>query len=156
MMPKRPQWIWMLALWALPAGADDGPTENTLYRQPVRKDVYTRYAGKLAGGMTSPYEGGRGVQLDTAMWATRSDVLKRLVSAAAVKNADGLKKAKRKLIDTQFDAARLAEFGALPSDVARADQIAAVARDLLDSAKAERISSAWRTFFREKYAKVAR
>jgi len=144
------------ALWALPAGADDGPTDKTLYRQPIRKDVYTQYAGRLTGGMTSPYQGGQGVQLDTAMWATRSDVLKRLVSAAAVKNADGLKKAKRKLIDTRFDAARLAEFNALPPNVARADQIAGVAADLRDHAKAERITLAWRTFFRDKYAKVAR
>lgn len=144
------------ALWALPVGAADGPAEKVLLRQPVRTDVYTHYAGKLAGGMTSPYAGVEGVQLDTAMWQRRSDVLKKLVAAAAVNNAPGLKAAKQKLIETDFDAARLAEFNALPPNVARADQIAGVARDLHDDVKAERIIADWRTFFRDKYVKVAR
>jgi len=144
------------ALWALPAGATDGPAEKTLYRQPIRKDVYTHYADRLTAGMTSPYQGDAGMELDTAMWATRSGVLNELVSAAAVHNGDGLKDARKKLIDTNFAAARLAEFNALPPNVTRANQIAGVANDLGDDAKRERIIADWRAFFREKYSKVAR
>jgi len=144
------------ALWALPAGATDGPAEKALYRQPIRKDVYIQYAGKLTAGMTSPYQSDAGMEIDQEMWATRTGVLNELVAAAAVHNADGLKKAKQKLIDTNFDAARLAEFNTLPSNVARVDQIAGVAKALGDDAKRERLIADWRTFFREKYAKVAR
>lgn len=144
------------ALWALPAGADDGPAKEALYRHPIRRDIYTHYAGKLVGRITSPYQGGATVQLDTDMWKTRSDVLKRLVAAAAIDNAGGLKKAKRKLIETGFDARLLAEFNVLPPNVATTEQISGVAKDLADDAKAERISAGWRRFFREKYRKIAR
>ncbi|KKM00878.1 hypothetical protein LCGC14_1800050, partial [marine sediment metagenome] len=35
------------ALWCLPAGATGGPRDHALYRQPIRRDVYRKYQGKM-------------------------------------------------------------------------------------------------------------
>jgi iron(III) transport system substrate-binding protein len=144
------------ALWALPIGAEDGPTASALMRQPIRRDVYTYYAGKLSPGIADPYAGEHELVLDVEMKDVRMGLLRHLVKAAAVDNADGLRAAKKKLIDTNFEAARLKEFNALPADLASREQIAEVAGKLHDATEAERIITDWQRFFRSKYERVAR
>jgi len=82
-------------------------------------------------------------------------VLRHLVRAAAVDNANGLKKAKRKLIESGFAADGLNEFNSLPPDVAAGENIAETARRLKDATQAERIVTDWQRFFRDKYDRIA-
>ncbi|MHC4718421.1 MAG: hypothetical protein ACYS5V_15720, partial [Planctomycetota bacterium] len=142
-------------MWALPVGAEGGPTSEPLFRRPIRKDVYTHYAGQLTPGVENPYEAGTALKLDVPMRKARQGALRYLVRAAAVDNADALAKAKKKLIDTSFEPARLEEFNKLPSNVTSLEQIADVSEKLKDPTEGEKIRGAWRKFFRDKYERVA-
>jgi len=143
------------ALWALRVGAPDGPVQFPLMRQPIRKDVYVRYAQYLSPWIVNPYEAGNEMQLDVEMRKIRFGVLKYLVRAAAIDNAQGIKAAKKKLIETHFEPTRLELFNALPADVATPRQIAQVAAKLSDTTAAEKILTDWQRFFRDKYRRVA-
>lgn len=143
-------------LWGLKVGAPDGPVKHALFRQPIRRDVYEAYAGHFLPGVVNPYEAGNEMKLDVEMRKVRFGVLRNLVRAAAIDCADGLKKAKKKLIETRSDPARLAAFEALPPDVATREQIAEVAAKLKDSTLRDRIVTGWQRFFRGKYAEVAK
>lgn len=143
------------ALWALPVGQPDGPTHAALGRQPIRKDVYQHYAGKLSEMIVNPYSVGQSMKIDAELWEASSGVLKQLVWAAAVKNSGGLRAAKAKLIETNFDPARLAEFNKLPANVAAREDLPATAKLLLDKKQNDIIVTDWITFFRDKYQRVA-
>ena len=143
------------ALWALRVGERDGPIRSALGRQPIRRDVYAAYAGKLCPGIVNPYEGGGALELDRTMWQRRFGLLRKLVRAAAVDNDEFLRAAKRKLIETNFDPKRLAEFHRLPDNVATEAGIAEVARKLNDETEAEKITTDWQRFFRARYKRVA-
>lgn len=144
------------ALWCLKVGAADGPVKHALFRQPIRRDVYEAYAGHLLPGVVNPYEAGNEMKVDLEMRKVRFGVLRNLVRAAAIDCGDGLKKARKKVIDRPSDAARLAAFGALPPDVATREQIAEVAAKLKDSTLRDRVVTGWQRFFRDKYAEVAK
>lgn len=140
------------ALWALPAEGD----RPCLFRLPIRQDVYETHAGQFPQGIVDPYTGGNEMALDIEMKNVRTDVLGRLVHAAAVVNFDGLKKARQKLIDSGFDAALTAAFNELPPNIRTPEQIAQVAEAVKDEAQAERIATDWAAFFRTKYAEISR
>ena len=74
----------------------------------------------------------------------------------AITNRTGLRAARKKLIDTNFKAALLADFNRLPDNVATPAGLSAVAQLLKNPTKAERITSGWARFFREKYKRIAR
>jgi len=143
------------ALWALPAGAPDGPVRVGLGRQPIRKDVYEHYAGKLAPMIVNPYAAGESMAIDDQLWSDSFGVLRKLVWAAAVKNRDGLRAAKKKLIETGFDQDRLAEFNKLPDNVAKRENLAEISAQLRDKKQADIIVTDWISFFREKYKRVS-
>ncbi|HUT61855.1 MAG TPA: extracellular solute-binding protein, partial [Phycisphaerae bacterium] len=143
------------ALWAVRPGETDGPVHNALGRQPIRKDVYEAYAGKMSAWIINPYEAGNEMQLDVQMREVRFGVLRQLVRAAAIDNLDGLRKARKKLIETNFPADRLATFNELPANVRTRQDIAAAAEALKDTTAAERITTDWRRYFREKYQALA-
>jgi len=143
------------ALWALRVGEPDGPVRTPLGRQPIRKDVYAHYAGRMSPWIVDPYQEGNAMVLDVAMSKARFGVLRQLVRAAAIDNRDGMREAKRKLIQTDFAAARLEEFNRLPDNVATREDIARVAEQLNDKTMAERIVTDWQRFFRDKYRRVA-
>ncbi|HUS91716.1 MAG TPA: extracellular solute-binding protein [Phycisphaerae bacterium] len=143
------------ALWALKVGEPDGPIRTPLGRQPIRRDVYEAYAGRFSAGIVNPFERGEAMKLDQAMWRRRFGVLRKLVGAAAMDNREFLRAAKKKLIDTSFDPQRLAEFNRLPENIDTADEIAEVSAKLRDATEAERITTDWQRFFREKYKRVA-
>lgn len=78
------------------------------------------------------------------------------MEAAAIKNRQGLKSAKKKLIDTNFDAERLAEFNRLPANVATLDDVAKTAPRLRDPRQGDIIRSDWAEFFADKYKRVSK
>jgi iron(III) transport system substrate-binding protein len=143
-------------LWALPVGAKDGPVSHFLGRCPIRQDVYRTYAGQFHPSLADPYEKGASMELDAKMRSARYGVLAQLVKAAAVENRQLMHDAKHKLIETNFDKARLAEFNRLPSDIDTPEKIYTTAESLKDPVKAEKIVTAWTAFFRERFASVSK
>ena len=139
------------ALWALPAEAN----RPCLFRMPIRKDAYQAGADRLAEGITNPYAAASEAAVDVEMKIVRTPVLGQLVHAAAVANFDGLKRARKAVIDSGFDPALVAAFNELPPNVRTAEQIAEVAAALTDEAAAERIATEWKMFFARKYAEVS-
>ncbi len=142
------------ALWALKVGDPDGPVRNALGRQPIRADVYDFYAGRFSPWTVDPYASGNEMKIDTRMLQVRFGVLRNLVKAAAIDNLPYLQAARRKLIETNFEPARLAEFNRLPDNVQTREGVAKVAKQLKDRTQAENIASQWQQFFRDKYRKV--
>ncbi len=143
------------ALWALPVGHPDGPVRATLGRQPIRKDVYERYAGEFMPQIVNPYASGQGMTLDIELWSISYGLLRQLVWAAAVKNLEGLRSAKKKLIGTGFERNRLNEFNRLPDNLATRQKVAETSKLLLDRRQLDILVTDWITYFRDKYKRVA-
>ena len=143
------------ALWALPAGHPDGPEQFTLGRQPIRKDVYEIYAGQFSPMIVNPYAEHQSLSVDNELWTTTYGLLRQLVYAAAVKNLDSLKAAKKKLLETRFEGARLLEFNKLPENVATIENLKQTDALLRDKKQQDIIVTEWISFFREKYERVA-
>jgi len=150
------------ALLALRVGAPDGPVRSPLGRQPIRKDVYARYAADLLPQIVDPYKAGQAMALTPEKKGINYDVLKLLVRTATVDNLSGLRAARDRLIATRNEPARLAEFVVLPPELATTDAkataeaMATVARGLKDKKAADRLATGWQKYFAEKYRKVAR
>lgn len=142
------------ALWALPVGHPDGPVRVALGRQPIRKDVYAKYAGLLSPMIVNPYEVGQSMTVDAELWSISYGVLRQLVWAAAVKNLEGLKAAKKKLIETDFEPAKLAEFNRLPENVATLKNVEETDRLLRDNKQRDIIVTDWIVYFRNKYNRI--
>ena len=142
------------ALLALRVGEPDGPIRTLLGRQPIRRDVYTTYVGSFSPGVVNPYRAGNEMTLDMDVRAVRYEVLKYLISAAAVDNLSEMKAARRRLIESP-DPAKLAEFVSLPENVATVEGVRRVAGQLSDPTEAERIMTEWQRFFRDKYRRIA-
>ncbi len=143
------------ALWCLKVGQKDGPVRTPLGRQPIRRDVYGAYAGKILPRVVNPYEAGGEMKLDVDLWSVRFGLLRHLVRAAAIDNLQNLRAAREKLIQTKFQASRLAEFNRLPENVATPEKIRDVAERLRDKTEAEKITTDWQRFFRDKYKRLA-
>lgn len=144
------------ALWALPVGHPDGPVRTPLGRQPIRRDFYEKYAGDYLPQIVNPYAVGQGMTLDVELWSISYGVLRQLVWAAAVENLDGLRAAKKRLIDTGFEANRLERFHRLPENLATRERVADTASLLRDKKQMDIIVTDWVTFFRETYHHVAK
>jgi len=143
------------ALWAVRVGEPNGPAKHALMRQPIRKDVYSKYADRLSPWIINPYKQGKEMQLDVEMRKIRFGVLKQLVRTAAIDNFDVLKEAKQKLIETNFEPSRLEVFNRLPPNVASQEQIADVAEKLTDATELEKLTTGWQRFFRDTFERVA-
>ncbi len=144
------------ALWALPLGHPDGPSRVSLGRQPIRGDVYAKYEGKLSPMIVNPYAVGQGMVVDSELWSISYGLLRQLVWAAAVKNLDDLKAAKKKLMDTGFEPERLKLFTSLPENVARRDAVRKTGKLLRDKKRQDIIVTDWIEYFRDKYRRVAK
>jgi len=143
------------ALLCLKVGEADGPVRTPLGRQPIRRDVYEAYAGKILPRVMNPYEAGAAMKLDADLWNARSGVLRPLVRAAAIENLRSLQAARAKLIQSRFEPKRLAEFNRLPANVDTPEKIRQLAGTLRDPTRAEKITTDWQRFFRNKYKRVA-
>ena len=143
------------ALWALPAGAAGGPVRTALGRQPIRRDVYRQYAGKLLPWIVDPYQAGQALQVGPDMQKVDFGVLRLLVQAAALDNLQDLRQARAALIRTRFRPDLVAEFNRLPENIDDVEEMPAIVRQFKDKAQAERIVTDWQRFFRDKYRRIA-
>ncbi len=144
------------ALWACKVGTESGPVEYDLMRLPIRKDVYEKYAPDLSPWISNPYLGSDQMKLDVEVSRMRANVLPQLVKAAAIDNIKGLKKAKAKLIETNFEAYRMMDFNLLPNNLATLDLLAETARRLTDETQGELIVTQWQRFFADKYERISK
>ena len=142
------------ALWALPAGDPDGPERTSIGRLPIRKDVYEKYSGRLMPDVINPYDVGQSMDIDSKLWSASYGLLRQLVWAAAVKNPDGLKAAKKKLIESGFEEGLMKEFNDLPANVSTIEQVAKTAELLGDKKQNDIIVTDWIIFFKEKYDRI--
>jgi ABC-type Fe3+ transport system substrate-binding protein len=142
------------AMWALPPGAPDGPARAVLGRQPIRRDVYELYAGKMLPWIVNPYQSGMAMEISPEMSKVNFAVLRLLVRAAAIENRDDLRKVRDLLQRRKYPPALMEEYQRLPEDISRLDQMAGVAEQLKDPRQFDRIATGWRDFFREKYQRI--
>ena len=142
------------ALWALPAGDPDGPLWASLGRLPIRKDVYEIYSGRLMPEIINPYDFGQSMNIDSKVWDASYGLLRQLVWAAAVRNLDGLKTAKQKLIKSNLDEGLVKEFNTLPQNVSTIEKVAETAELLRDAKKSDIIVTDWIRFFKDKYDRI--
>ncbi|MFB3890952.1 MAG: ABC transporter substrate-binding protein [Phycisphaerae bacterium] len=143
-------------LWALKPGSPGGPANKELGRQPIRKDFYWLHKGQMLNWIVNPYELSAGMKLDSQMKQSRGDVLNLLVRTAAIDNRDGIKKARKKIIDSNFDKSLVDEFNRLPDNVNTREKVLQVVAQLADKAQADTIATDWTKFFRDKYEAIAK
>jgi len=141
------------AIWALPVGDADGPARSVLGRLPIRRDVFEAYAGRLIPQTVNFYRSGRTMQVSAEMARIHFEVLRMLVTAAAVDNTDLMRAARRRLNELEGDPARRAEYLArramftrLPDNVDTLEEMNALPRQfrVLDHRRAEQIAAAFR------------
>jgi iron(III) transport system substrate-binding protein len=140
------------ALWALPVGHPDGPVREALLRNPIRKDVYTIYAGQLCPEIVNPYQ----IQTatDQKYMSGLFAVLRNLIKAGQIDNVHDLKRARQVLIEKQFPADLVAIWNELPPDLQSARDVAAASKKLSDTTQRDLLTTAWRDFFRAKYQRI--
>lgn len=145
------------ALWALPVGHAEGPVRRALGRQPIRRDVYRKYAGQMLPWIIDPYEAGNSVEITKEKDRLDFGVLRELVGAA-IASREEMAAAKRKLIKTNFPPALVARLNRLPDNVNSLAKIEALAKTFAKEDKKEydAVTRGWRDYFREQFQAVAR
>ena len=106
--------------------------------------------------IVNPYAVGQGMNLDKDLWSITYGLLRHLVWAAAVKNLEGLKEAKKKLIETDFKTDMMISFNRLPDNVATREAIRETDKLLHDKKQQDIIVTNWIDFFRKQYQEIAR
>jgi ABC-type Fe3+ transport system substrate-binding protein len=151
------------ALWALRIGEKDGPVRFVLGRQPIRRDVYEIYAGKMAPRIVNPYQAGQALEVSPQMQQVNFTVLRQLIISATVDNVNGLRTARRRLNELSADpsaadeyARRLAEFNRLPEDIDTLEKMNKLAGAFKDPKQFRAVTVGWRDFFADKFAKAAK
>jgi len=142
-------------LWCLPAGAPDGPKTHPLYRQPIRRDVYEKCAGRMLPMLVNPFEFTPNFRLDEAKAGIRiSRLLGPLMKAAAKDSRTQLSAAYKAILDAGSPADLRRQFAALPPDLASEDIALKTAKRLTDPAEADEITAKWQRYFRTKYEDI--
>ncbi len=145
------------ALWCLPARAEDGPASSPLFRQPIRRDVYDKYAGKMLAPLVNPFVYSGDFKYDEAAAGVRiSRLLGPLMKAAAIDQRAEMSKAWKCIIDADFPADLIDPFVALPENLAEEATALETAKTLTtktaeDRRRTEMTTSAWQRYFRTKY-----
>jgi len=150
------------AMWALRVGEKDGSVRSVLGRQPIRRDVYELYAGKMSPRIVNPFAETEGMTVATAMKKVSFGAFRQLVVSAAVDNIDTLRQARKRLNELAADPSKkdlhaqmLAEFNTLPANVATLEAMAATDNKLRDAVEFYNISKGWRDEFRAKFERIA-
>jgi len=142
-------------LWCLPVGAPGGPAEYALYRQPIRRDVYRKCAGKMLEPLVDPFVQSGSFKLDERVAGVRiSQLYGPLMQAAALNNRTQLSQAWQHILSAGRPAGLFEQFIALPADLADDKAVLATAKKLGDPKQRELITSEWGRFFRDKYEKI--
>ncbi|MFQ6048236.1 MAG: hypothetical protein ACE5K7_02605, partial [Phycisphaerae bacterium] len=140
-------------LWGLRAGTAGGPVKHSLYRLPIRPEIYRKYAGQLVV-YSRPFEQRSDFRFDESASTRRSRWLGWLFKAACVDNRRLLRRAYKAIIDADMPATMVAEWNRLPFDEARGFELGRqMARSQQDH---DRITRQWYDFFRAKYQTILR
>jgi len=146
------------ALWCLPAGTPGGPKVHSLYRQPVRRDTYRTYQGKMLPALVDPFARAGDFQLDEKAAGARIGLLYApLMKCAAKDSREQLHDAWKAVIDagdTPRGKRLMAEFVSLPPELADEKTALATARKLADPDESMKLQNAWQRYFRDKYEKI--
>jgi hypothetical protein len=149
------------ALWVLPPGVKDGPIRAALGRLPIRRDVFALYKDNIPPGVNF-YASKQLMKVAPEVARVDTNVLKFLVTSAAVENVDSMRRARKRLNQLAGDSARpdayrrcLAEFNRLPDDVDSIAKMQAVSPILKDELGRYTTTRAWRDFFRAKFDRIA-
>lgn len=112
-------------LWALPVGADDGPTVRALLRWPIRPDIYADQRGWESLG--NPFTES-GNFINRREWASQFTDMPMIWVAAWIDNRDEMKKAyagASSVSDAGVRAALIEQFADLPVEMSDVAGIAA-------------------------------
>lgn len=140
------------ALWCLPPGSPDGPITNALYREPIRKDVYEKYAGKMLPQLANPYAHKTDFQLDLAAYEVRTGrLLGPLMQSAVLDSREQLSQAWKVILDAGSPPDLVAEFVKLPDNLKDGPTSLQTAKLLSDEKQRLAITDGWQKFFRAKY-----
>ncbi len=143
------------ALWCLPVGAPDGPKHDALFRQPLRRDVYEKYAGKMLPELVNPYKYAGSFKLDIEAYELRSSKLMGpLMQAAVLDSSSQIKQAWKAIIASGTKPELVAEFVALPDDLQDRDACLATAKKITKPEDESALRAAWQRFFRDKYEDI--
>ncbi len=138
-------------LWALPAGHENGPVSKALYRTPIRKDFYDKYAEAIPAWLKNPYEDSSEVKGAPELSSVRHGVLIELVRAAAVENYDLLKQVRVKMTESGAGQNFSEKFYELPADIDSVEDIRKMSKVFSDPAEKQKIAEQWTEFFKNKY-----
>ena len=145
------------ALWCLPAGTPGGPKDKTLFRQPINRKAYEKYAAQFPPQLVNILDVKGQVTLDEKLQAARvPHVLPLMMKAAAIDNGDKLRAAWKRIIDKGMPPELMEDFARLPENLATEDALYRTAAELAagDAARTEQITQAWTDFFRAKYERL--
>jgi spermidine/putrescine-binding protein len=142
-------------LFCLPPGAPDGPVKYALYRQPIRRDAYEKWGGKMLAPLVNPFAQGGEVKYDAEAADVRvSLLLGPLMKAAVLDSRQQLADAWKAVIAAGSPEPLVRDFAALPADLADQKTALETARKLADYEQREIITSAWQRYFRNKYNSI--
>jgi ABC-type Fe3+ transport system substrate-binding protein len=147
------------ALWCLEAGTPNGPKTHTLRRQPIRRDLYETYKGKMVKPLVNVYE--VDFELDRQAHDVRvANLYSRLMKAAVLDSREQLARAWKVILDagdTPKARQLTDQFVALPPNLTDRETALATARRLSgDKKKAQEIVNRWQQFWRDKYNSIIR
>jgi len=138
-------------LWCLRAGAPGGPVKHSLYRLPVRPDIYTKYEKDLVV-YSRPFAQKAAMQFDDQANARRSQWLGWLLKAACVDNQKLLRQSWKAVVDSNMDPKLVAEFDRLPCSE---DEAFAFGEQLAASEEGrDKVTRQWFDFYRAKYEAI--
>ena len=142
-------------LWCLPAGAEGGPKEHDLLRQPVRRDAYQAAQGRMLDPLIDPFTQGGGFTRNDESYRIRTSSLHGpLMQAAAIDNQQALAEAWKAIIDKGMPDDLMRQFTALPDNLADEQTALATAEKLSDPKTREKVLTDWQVYFRDKYKAI--
>ena len=138
-------------LWCLRAGTPGGPVKHSLYRLPVRPDIYTRYEKDLVV-YSNPFAREAAMPFDDQVNAQRSKWLGWLFKAACVDNQKLLQRSWKAVVDSNMDPKLVAEFDRLPCSE---DEAFRLGEELAASEQGrDEVTRQWFDFYRAKYETI--
>lgn len=141
------------ALWGKKAEKQGEIPIYSLYRTPIRKDFYNNPAD-IPESIRNPYIIADIAYVDSQLQLARFGVLRQLVNAAVIENFSDMKKAKKKLIESNFQSSLADEFFELPDNIDTVEKIQIISEQLKDPEKVELITDEWAQFFKQRYSNV--
>jgi len=100
-------------LWYLQAGMQGGPKKESLFRMPVRRELYDKY-GAQSPVKGNPFTWGAGLKYDAALGTKRYEALNDLIGATVVDTHELLVEAWQMAVETETTRAAMSAMGQPP------------------------------------------